>query len=409
MRNSAGNKPLKRDGSPLSAPRSSRRQSPAAQVASGEGTSPVQISIGGAELEEAHGEENGRRRPITVQMNKLTWEATGVMNDIPAERRDRIPTTSPRQITIAPSNGVIRQGQAPDHAPSEDTKRAIAAETALKEVLDSVRAANMRAHAEPLFTFPFFLSIFPSICLECLSPATNLGFGSVRPPEDDASITWSRDPPVEDHLTELRKRIHRRIGEWRNRRNALAQKLDLKSDHHLVDKAIPHHHDENNDPETINLDEPHQQHLTIAFHVWNLRTPPERQQKWYKMIACHLAHEKHQHASTRSRVVELEQEIQGLHNRLRTKGEPYALQLDRKTTEELCSGSGLDAWDYDTVLNRWRDRYQCMDGNGESATTHQSEEPEPAGTLRDFQVNGLHEGGQEMEFSNGDVCCEGNM
>ena len=403
VRNSSGNKPLKRDGSPLSAPLSSRRQSPAADVASGEGRSPVQVWSGGAGLEEAHGEENGRRRPITMQINKLTWEATGVMNDIPAERKDRLPTTSPKQITVAPPHGVLGQGQDPDHAPSEDTKRAIAAERALKEVLDSVRAANMRAHAEPLFNFPFFLSTFPSICLECLSPAPTLGFGSVRPSDEDTtSITWSVELPVEDHLMELRKRIHRRIGEWRRRRNALAQKLDFKSDH-PVDRAI--HHE--NDPETIDLNESHQQHLTATYNVWNRRTLPEREQQWSKMLASHLAHEKNQHASTRSRVAELEQEIQGLHNRLRMKGEPSALHLDKKTTEELYSESELGSWDYETILNRWRDRYQYMDNGADPRIPNQPEDL--MHTLKDSQTNGLYDGARAVVLFNGDISHDGKM
>ena len=401
---------MKRDGSPLSAPLSSRRQSPAAKVvASEEGRSPVlQVWSGGAGLEEAHKEENGRRRPVTVQINKLTWEATGVMNDIPAERRDRPPTTSPEHMTTAPPNGVVGQGQGPgqdlDHAPSEAAKRAIAAEMALKEVLNSVRAANMRAHAEPLFNFPFFLSTFPSICLECLSPAPTLGFGSIRSSDDDTSIMWSVDPPVEDHLVELRKRIHRKVGEWRKRRNALAHKLDLKSDHHPVDKAIHH---ETDNPETINLDEPRQQHLTAAYSAWSCRTPPERQQQWYNMLASHLAHEKHQHASTRSRVVELEQEIQGLQNRLSMKGEAYALHLDRKTTEELGSDSEIGAWDYDTVLKHWRDRLQYIDNGVDSRISNQPEDQMDA--LRDSRTNGMYDGAEGMVLSNGDVSHDGKM
>ena len=77
-------------------------------------------------------------RPMGMSLNRAGWEATGVINDIPSATRDNRYNSRRDQPRRLPSKIEIDQKK----KALEDRDRGRAAELALKEVLDSIKAAK---------------------------------------------------------------------------------------------------------------------------------------------------------------------------------------------------------------------------------------------------------------------------
>ena len=321
---------------------------------------------------------------VTMIINKLTWEATGVMNDLPTgnSKGNGPPTPRKRETgTISRRTSPTRmpvqdREQQQSNALDEERNRAIAAEMALKEVLSSVQAANARAHAKPLFDFPFFKSNFPSLCLYCLSPAPSLG-STVTSSEGDimAGAAWSKDPPVYVHLEYLRRWLAMQIRTWKDRRKFSAQKIGSRSSSPTSQQSSKC------TSSNIDFSDPHQHHLSSVYDSYASLPQHTQQEQWQFALANHLAFEQESHAGTESRLTLMEQEVYALRTQHYT-GESthlplHVLPLTQPTTTELLPESELQAWNYDTILNRWRDRIQ-RDGQTSTRDAHnapQSHEP----------------------------------
>lgn len=77
--------------------------------------------------------------PVTVSLNRPNWQATGVINDLPPVIRESPSYPKPRNMIrmISAKEEIIRKQDA-----LEEKERGRAAELALKEVLESVKAAK---------------------------------------------------------------------------------------------------------------------------------------------------------------------------------------------------------------------------------------------------------------------------
>ena len=307
---------------------------------------------------------------VRMAINKLTWEATGVMNDIPIESSKRSgPPTSPPEGAGGgedpsrwPSMATTPAHDQEHNALRVERNRAMAAEMALKEVLDSVRIAHARAHADPLFDFPFFQSDFLSVCLHCLKPAPSLGSGVISSEEDlRPGATWWKDPPGHAHLEYLRHSLEEKLNVWKKRRKSSGQKSGSRSASPAPQQLT------NGNTSHIDLSDPHQKHLISTYQSYAVLPLHTKQERWQSALASHLAFEQQSHQATKSRLTLLDQEIHALRAQLYTEENTHlplhVLSLTGTTTPELLPENELRAWNYDTILSRWRDRIQCANSD----------------------------------------------
>ena len=351
VRNTSGLQSAKRGGSPLSISAQSSSN------VTNEG--PPSVPPFPMTMTESYGAA-GSKKMVISNLNRLTWEVTGVMNDIPSDRRSEPPTPplkarSELCVSVMP----IRPGQ---HEFCKEAHQETTAEMALKEVLSSVQAANTRAHAEPLFDFPFFQADFPSICLYCLPPAPSLGNGVVSEPFEVAT-TWSSEPPNHTHLKHLRFWLHSTIKGWKARQGAA---FIGKDDNISLNHIGNYHEQSSNTTLVFEPSDPHQQHLTSQYQNYAALNTQTKHELWHNAFANHLALEQRRHREMKSRLQLLEQEVHALSAQLHSKGGNFymplqALPLSKQTTEELHSGGGLHQWDYNRILSRWGERLQRND------------------------------------------------
>ena len=77
-------------------------------------------------------------RPMGMSLNRAGWEATGVINDIPSATRDNRYNSRREQ----PHRLLSKMEMDQRKKALEDKDRGRAAELALREVLDSIKAAK---------------------------------------------------------------------------------------------------------------------------------------------------------------------------------------------------------------------------------------------------------------------------
>ncbi|OTA56272.1 hypothetical protein K449DRAFT_336729 [Hypoxylon sp. EC38] len=150
-----------------------------------------------------------------------TWEATGVMNDIPARNGElkNSPEDSNGQdsrrlpMQRAPSRTAVHKSQLDARqklADAVDTARA--AELALRELLSSWRAAKQQIDMDSLpFDFDPLSLDFPALTLQCLQAPPTL-FSSTPHP---TSSSWSIQPPAQKQYEALKAYFQEEFRKWR--------------------------------------------------------------------------------------------------------------------------------------------------------------------------------------------------
>ncbi|KAI0168995.1 hypothetical protein GGR52DRAFT_500942 [Hypoxylon sp. FL1284] len=161
---------------------------------------------------------------VDNQMPRLfqaTWEATGVINDIPAGSGDL--KGSPDENTGQDSSKRPAVQRAPSRtvqksqldarqklADAVDTARA--AELALRELLSSWRAAKQQVDMDSLpFDFDPLSLDFPALTLQCLQAPPTL-FSSTPHP---TSTSWSIQPPAQKQYEALKMYFQEEFKRWR--------------------------------------------------------------------------------------------------------------------------------------------------------------------------------------------------
>ncbi len=157
---------------------------------------------------------------VHVRLNRLNWQATGVITD---------PTTLDSPVIAAPptpavvsSPGLKRSFStfAQDLNSTNSAENTRALELSLREVLDSLRAATKHASPKPSpFTFDVQSQTYPSLCLKVLpAPATLFQASPFSTPQ---SIPIN--PPGPDQLGPLRQKLTSTIDYWKWQALRLAQ------------------------------------------------------------------------------------------------------------------------------------------------------------------------------------------
>jgi hypothetical protein len=158
---------------------------------------------------------------IHVRMNRMNWQATGVITD-PSTLDSPVIAAPPTPTAVASPSALKRSFSvyAQDLNPAQNTEHSRALELSLREVLDSLRAATKHASPKPSpFSFDFQAQTFPSLCLKLLpAPATLFQTSPFSTPQS-IPIT----PPGPDQLTPLRQKVTTTIDYWKWQALRLAQ------------------------------------------------------------------------------------------------------------------------------------------------------------------------------------------
>ena len=84
--------------------------------------------------------DNGDGAQVTISLNRANWQSTGVINDIPPTPRHNAMNYDGRRENLR--RGTIKNDVAKRQKALEERDRGKAAELALQEVLDSIKAAE---------------------------------------------------------------------------------------------------------------------------------------------------------------------------------------------------------------------------------------------------------------------------
>lgn len=158
---------------------------------------------------------------LHTRLNRLNWQATGVITD-PTTLDSPVAALPPTPALVSSPSGTKRSFStyAQDANPSSNGETTRALELALREVLDSLRAATKHASPKPTpFKFDVQSQTYPSLCLKVLpAPATLFQASPFSTPQ---SIPIS--PPGPDQLQPLRQKLTQTIDYWKWQALRLAQ------------------------------------------------------------------------------------------------------------------------------------------------------------------------------------------
>ncbi|KAH7021042.1 uncharacterized protein B0I36DRAFT_28221 [Microdochium trichocladiopsis] len=233
-----------------------------------------------------------------------TWEATGVILDIPA------PTTGPEktaQVDDAASQGSaasrrINQqsqnqfrnssGRAAQKAQLEARHRladamdtARAAELALRELLSSLRAAKQHIdmYSQPFDFDPLSLD-FPALTLQCLCAPPTL-FSSIP---HSTSSSWSIEPPSEKQYEALKVYFHEHFQKWKSTcataTTAVAEDFSYPMPQSLASQDLRESIRSAEAAATL-LEKQIDEHLQSTFQVWESLTLDRRKELWIVELA----------------------------------------------------------------------------------------------------------------------------
>jgi len=100
--------------------------------------------------------------------NRMNWQATGVINNLPPRPSSSLSRELPRPDLVRGHQDLAHGGS------FEERENAHAAELALKEVLKRIQTARSRSAKDLLFDFDPLTLSFPALCLRILPASTTL-------------------------------------------------------------------------------------------------------------------------------------------------------------------------------------------------------------------------------------------
>lgn len=291
---------------------------------------------------------------IQTYFNAPNWQATGVINDLPA----RAPS---RSHNATPTTG--RTGQAErmqemrrDHAGNrierpdyvtedmwklqEQAEVGKAAEMALREVLGSLEAARRKIEPRGLYDEFDFLSLsFPALCLAILPPPPTL-FTTTPFAQPH---TWGLAPPAKEQYEAVNRMVNERSARIRDGRTE-----------NISDAVIFKHH----------------VHLASSYDHWQTLEDSEKQASWILEMSRALVGErgkkedfKRELENARQRVQHLEAEYDRL-SRCQLPREyllhpPNTLPVSPNLMREMPSSHAKSAtaeanYDADALLKEWK-------------------------------------------------------
>ncbi|KAL8700914.1 MAG: hypothetical protein Q9201_005183 [Fulgogasparrea decipioides] len=278
------------------------------------------------------------------EMNRAGWQATGVINGLPVSR-----VSPSRLLSRAEGSRSNKQEIARKEVAIDERDRTLAVELALKEVLENVRAASMRAHPPSPFDFDFFRLGFPGLCLRCMPPPRSMSSHHSNLGQE----TWPLDPPGRLEFEYVKRYTFAKVQEWKARIT-----LDDQHSDHIGEI----------DPQLnakLAREEPtYHNHVLQMYSNWQGLPEEKKLDEWRLECQKAYAEEYDRHQETRDRLDQLEQEIHHLRDRVNqpkntqsSSGLGFSpLPLSRATIATLSSQQARDLhqWDYNELVNKWK-------------------------------------------------------
>ncbi|KAF2623577.1 hypothetical protein BU25DRAFT_176864 [Macroventuria anomochaeta] len=234
---------------------------------------------------------------------------------------------------------------------ADDLETAKAAELALRELLKSVREANVKATGCGLFDFDPYTLNFPSLCLHIL-PAPSTLFASQPFPTADS---WSIAPPGQKQLDALNRCVRERLLAHQRQRqiNQVYPAAGHSDPASAANSPLP----------TPPLFDPDPQklfnHIADAFNHWTHQSDQTRQEYWQIEILRCYARANDSRRETEVQLENARREIEYLKANRWTSGapdlSPVSITLGADTAKEL-GKQGMDFrnWDFDRLTDKWR-------------------------------------------------------
>ncbi|KAI5286330.1 hypothetical protein KEM52_002039 [Ascosphaera acerosa] len=240
-----------------------------------------------------------------------------------------------------------------------------AMELALREVLDTVRAATSRVQSRVIpFDFELRSQTFPSLCLHSLPPPPTINTTDDPFPSD---TSFTIEPPTaalkEIVQTSLREKVERwREEQQRYLRSSLKQQGQsglmtahkLKAEEDLLERQARQH-------EEMIL-----KHLDLSLKHWEANTPEQQGKKWHLEVMRALARERQKRQELEERLSVARQESDALRAKLEKVGSPsnfppeFAMfppdmvPVSAALARELKAESDPNRWDYDSLVAKWK-------------------------------------------------------
>ncbi|KAF1911931.1 hypothetical protein BDU57DRAFT_542548 [Ampelomyces quisqualis] len=249
---------------------------------------------------------------------------------------------APRAKTPARRRDGGKARRAPRHVTStaqasEAAETARATEMALRELLQSVRAASAKACGAALFDFDPCTLSFPALCLHMLPPPPTL----FSPTPFPSAESWSTTPPGQQQLDALNKLVRERL---------LRQRHVTRAD---ASAPLPTPPLFDPDPQKLFC------HMADAFSHWMRHSERTRQEYWQTEILRCYARADDRRRDAEAQLEQARREI----DRLKANGgaagaaavSPITINLGTGPTTEL-GAHGIDFrnWDYDRLIDKWR-------------------------------------------------------
>ncbi|KAL9119925.1 MAG: hypothetical protein Q9187_003525, partial [Circinaria calcarea] len=291
------------------------------------------------------------KAPMTLILNRPSWQATGVINDLPQPSRDGGgPKYDHRrdQLRKVPAKQEMAQRQ----KMLEEKDDGRATELALREVLDSIKSAKYVIHFVRLicftksgdfhsarvlaphpFEFDWFGQTFPSLCLRCLSRPS--GILSNTPVCSD--LSWPISIPGSSQVDAIRRRLDDRLRYWRKHR------------------GDPNRSNREGESEE---DQSYHEHLRNAFNNYSSLPEPKQREVWQLESLRAFAREQEEHGETHIKLQRAEQEAANLRiqldrlNKYQQPREyilfpPSSIPIQREAVDLVSETIPSDTWDYD--------------------------------------------------------------
>jgi hypothetical protein len=291
---------------------------------------------------------------IHTFFNAPVWQATGVINDLPARAPSRSQNTTPNHATQAQRLQDMRRDgsgnriERPDYVPDdmwklqEAAEVGKAAEMALREVLGSLEAARKKTEPKQLYDdFDYMALSFPALCLAILPPPPSLFSTPFAGPQ-----TWSLEPPQATQFEALNRMLNERSAWVRN-----------GNPDNLPDSVIFRCH----------------VHLERSYEHWQTMSDKEQQNAWVLELSRALVGEKGKKQDLKAELERAQQRVKHLEaefdrlSRCQLPREyllhpPNTIPINENVLREMRSAddgkSAAAKADYDAevLLEKWRSR-----------------------------------------------------
>lgn len=280
---------------------------------------------------------HSERHPVTQHLNRLNWQATGVINDLPPRSSSTLSRELPRPAAVRGDNDNNRFRDA------EEREVGQATEYALKEVLEKISSAQAKLRTDPLFDFEFLEMNFPALCLRLLPPSPML-FSTTQV---GTKGSCPLGPPGQDAFDSVVHVVYERL---------------LQASNVSVSP----------------VDHPYLLHVRDSCQTFDMMPPSEQLSVWHMELQRLYNSVKTDLQSANRGVEHLQRENEQLRlqiDRLREAPSmqpwqkplfpppPQSLALSRLSPavlQELIKNTEEQSWDYDALIEKWKRYVKTM-------------------------------------------------